>query len=58
MRRLKHQRLRAHSDLQKTTQRLSSIEGGLHVERTSQTSTKREIVAASHFREVCASACS
>ena len=55
MRRLKHQRLRAHSDLQKTTQRLSSIEGGLHVERTSQTSTKREIVAASHFR---ASACS
>ena len=58
MRRLKHQRLRTHSDLQKTTQRLFSIEGSLHVERTSQTSTNREIVAASHFGEVCTSACS
>ena len=56
MRRLKHQRLRTHSDLQKTTQRLFSIEGSLHVERTSQTSTNREIVAASHFGEVCTSA--
>lgn len=51
MRRLYQQRLRTRTDLNKITQRLSSLEDSLQVERASQASTKRKIVAAIHFKE-------
>lgn len=51
MRRLKQQHLRTRADLQKITQRLTSVEGSLQVERATQASNKRKIVAAARFKE-------
>ena len=46
MRHLMQRRLRMHNDLQKITKRLSSVEGNLQVERSSQTKASQQIVAA------------